>query len=107
MPMDMKRTLAFLLIGIAAVALIAPTIAPNAARGSNRNVSLEQGKYLAQSVTMCFECHSERDFSTAGWPIPSVLAGSGRILWGGDTDNQLIAPNITPDATTGLQISPI
>ena len=102
MPMDMKRTLAFLLIGIAAVALIAPTIAPNAARGSNRNVSLEQGKYLAQSVTICFECHSERDFSKPGWPIPAGRVGSGRILWGEGTANQIIAPNITPDVATGI-----
>jgi cytochrome c553 len=78
MPMDTKRTLAFLLLVVAVEALLAPAIVRNAARGSNRSASLEQGKYLVESVTICFECHSERDFSKPGWPIPPGRAGSGR-----------------------------
>jgi hypothetical protein len=102
MPMDTKRTLAFLLIVIAAEAFIAPTIAPYAARRSNRSATLEQGRYLVDSVTICFECHSERDFSKPGWPIPPGRVGSGRILWGEGSPNQVIAPNITPDVATGI-----
>ena len=75
MPRDTKRTVAFLLIVIAAAVFIARTIVTNAARGSNRSDSLEQGKYLVESVTICFECHSERDFSKPGWPIPPGRAG--------------------------------
>src|SRR4029077_19535903 len=92
-PMDVKRILAFLLIVIAAEALIALTIVPN---------GLEQGKYLVESVMICFECHSERDFSKPGWPIPPGRVGSGRILWGEGSPNQVIAPNITPDVATGI-----
>ena len=78
--MDTKRILAFLSIVFGAEAFIAPTIVPNAARGSNRSDMLEEGKYLVESVTICFECHSERDFTKPGWPIPPRRAGSGRIL---------------------------
>src|SRR5258705_11804777 len=75
-PMDVKRILAFLLIVIAAEALIASTIVPN---------GLEQGKYLVESVAICFECHSERDFSKPGWPIPPGRVGGGRVLSGEGT----------------------
>jgi mono/diheme cytochrome c family protein len=92
-PMDVKRILVFLLMVIAAEALIASTIVPN---------GLEQGKYLVESVTICFECHSERDFSKPGWPIPPGRVGSGRVLWGEGSPNQVIAPNITPDVATGI-----
>ncbi len=102
MPMHTKRTLAFLLIVTAAEAFIAPTIVPYAAGGSKRSATLEQGRYLVESVTICFECHSERDFSKPGWPIPPGRVGSGRILWGEGSPNQIIAPNITPDAATGI-----
>src|SRR6476660_4599092 len=102
MPMDTKRTLALLLMVIAAAASTSPTVMPYAARGSNRSASLEQGKYLVESVTICFECHSERDFSKPGWPIPPGRGGVGRILWGEGGPNQGIAPNITPDAATGI-----
>ena len=102
MPMDTKRNLAFLLIVIAAEPFIVPTIGPYAARRSNRSATLEQGRYLVDSVTICFECHSERDFSKPGWPIPPGRVGSGRILWGEGSPNQVIAPNITPDVATGI-----
>jgi mono/diheme cytochrome c family protein len=102
MPMDTKRNLAFLLIVFAAEAFIAPSIGSYAARRSNRSAALEQGRYLVDSVTICFECHSERDFSKPGWPIPPGRVGSGRILWGEGGPNQVIAPNITPDAATGI-----
>jgi mono/diheme cytochrome c family protein len=102
MPMNTKPPLGFLLIFIAAAAIVAAAIVPHAARGSNRSASLEQGRYLVESVTICFECHSERDFSEPGWPIPPGRVGSGRILWGEGSSNQVIAPNITPDVATGI-----
>jgi mono/diheme cytochrome c family protein len=100
--MNTKRTLAFLLIFIAAEAVIALAIVAYAATGSNSSASLEQGRYLVESVTICFECHSERDFSKPGWPIPPGRVGSGRVLWGEGRSNQVIAPNITPDEATGI-----
>src|SRR6516165_5613903 len=100
--MDVKRILAFLLIVIAAEALIASIIVRNAARGSNRTASLEQGKYLVESVTICFECHSERDFSKPGWPIPTGRKGSGRVLRGEGRPDAIVARNISPDKEAGI-----
>jgi len=99
---DAKRILTFLFTAIGAAVLIAATIVPSVAGGPNNNASLEQGKYLVESVTICFECHSERDFSKPGWPIPQGRVGSGRILWGEGSPNQVVAPNITPDKATGI-----
>lgn len=58
---------------------------------------VERGRYLVEAVTICFECHSERDYTKPGWPIPPGRKGSGRVLWGA-----LVAPNISPDKTTGI-----
>ncbi|SRR5712692_2205683 len=63
---------------------------------------IDEGKYLVEAVAICFECHSERDFTSPGWPIPAGKAGDGRILWGEGTKDQLVAPNITPDKETGI-----
>jgi hypothetical protein len=63
---------------------------------------LEHGRYLVEAVAICFECHSERDFSRPGWPIPAGRKGSGRILYGEGTKDQLVAPNISPDPMTGI-----
>lgn len=64
--------------------------------------SLQHGRYLVESVAICFECHSERDYTDRGWPIPKGRVGGGRILVGEGTASQLIAPNISPDRDTGL-----
>jgi mono/diheme cytochrome c family protein len=60
------------------------------------------GEYLVESVAICFECHSERDFSKPGWPIPPGRKGSGRILRGEGTADPIVAPNISPDKETGI-----
>jgi len=64
--------------------------------------SRDQGRYLVEAVAICFECHSERDFSKPGWPIPEGRAGGGRILWGEGSPDQAVAPNISPDKATGI-----
>lgn len=69
---------------------------------SKPSESRTTGKYLVESVTICFECHSERDFSKPGWPIPPGRTGSGRILGGEGTPEQGVAPNISPDKETGI-----
>jgi mono/diheme cytochrome c family protein len=62
---------------------------------------LERGRYLVEGVTLCFGCHSTYDRSTA--EIPALVGHKG----GGGTFAQegmpwLTAPNITPDAETGV-----
>src|SRR6266571_7530524 len=63
--------------------------------------ALARGKYLVESVAICFECHSERDYSRPGWPIPPGRTGGGRIL-SHEGPTQLVAPNISPDESTGI-----
>lgn len=64
--------------------------------------SLESVKYPVEHVAICFECHSERDYSRFGWPIAPGMAGAGRIMLGEGTTDQLVAPNITPDKDTRI-----
>jgi mono/diheme cytochrome c family protein len=72
--------------------------AANAETGPN----LDRGKYLAEAVAICFECHSEREYRLPGWPIKRGMKASGRILYGGGTSHQLVAPNISTDKATGI-----
>jgi mono/diheme cytochrome c family protein len=64
---------------------------------------LARGKYLVEHVSGCFDCHSERT-AAYGLPIKPGREGVGGFIW----DKQigfpgtLAAPNITPDAETGL-----
>lgn len=65
---------------------------------------LARGRYLAENVSVCFHCHSQADLSVFGTPPkPGTLAGGGMCL-GADDDfpGAMCAPNITPDADTGL-----
>jgi mono/diheme cytochrome c family protein len=80
--------------GVALLPLFPDTSAPAPSRIS--------GEYLVESVAICFECHSGRDFSKPGWPIPPGRKGSGRILRGEGSPDPIVAPNITPDKETGI-----
>ncbi|HXJ94425.1 MAG TPA: hypothetical protein VMT20_16385 [Terriglobia bacterium] len=62
----------------------------------------DRGRYLVEAVAICFECHSERDFSKPGWPIPPGRVGGGRILSGEGSADQIVAQNISPDPATGI-----
>lgn len=59
---------------------------------------LERGKYLANHVTICMDCHSTRDWSIYSGPIDSTKIGVG----GEEFNQQLgfpgeyISPNVTP-----------
>jgi len=102
MKMVTKRARAFLFLVLGAGVVSAGNVVSCAAGGSNKVATVEQGKYLVEWVAICFECHSERDFSKPGWPIPAGRVGSGRILWGEGQPNQVVAPNISPDKDTGI-----
>jgi mono/diheme cytochrome c family protein len=59
---------------------------------------IERGKYLANNVTMCVDCHSQRDYSKFGAPMVPGTTGQGGELFGramGFPGNYY-APNITP-----------
>lgn len=65
---------------------------------------VERGKYLAHHVTICMDCHSQRDFSQFSGPIKEGTEGMG-----GETFNEkfgipgvVYARNITPDTANGI-----
>jgi len=64
---------------------------------------LARGKYLAEHVSGCFDCHSERVVAY-GMPIKPGREGVGGFVWnkGIGFPGTLAAPNITPDPETGL-----
>jgi mono/diheme cytochrome c family protein len=65
---------------------------------------VERGKYLANNVAGCIDCHSKRDFSKYSGPVtPGTEGGGGMVFdqkWG--IPGVLIGKNITPDAETGI-----
>ena len=59
---------------------------------------LERGKYLANHVTVCIDCHSERDWSLFSGPLKSAKIGSGgeKFDHGAGFPGEVYSPNITP-----------
>lgn len=61
---------------------------------------MERGKYLAENVLGCFDCHSERDWKSPGAPTIVGKFGGGQV-WVEEGMQWLVVPNITPDKETG------
>ena len=61
---------------------------------------LERGRYLAEGVLQCLNCHSERDESRPGAPPIEGKEGAGHIFYD-EPPVRLVAPNLTPDKETG------
>lgn len=60
---------------------------------------LQRGKYLAENLAACFDCHSETHPET-GEPLPGKL-GVGQVRPVPELPFPIIYPNITPDPETG------
>ena len=61
--------------------------------------AIERGKYLAEHVAVCVDCHSERDFTRFAGPIKAGTMGKGGERFDGPTaglPGVLYASNITP-----------
>lgn len=61
---------------------------------------VERGNYLAHHVTLCMDCHSQRDFTKFSGPIKPGTEGIGGDLFdqGVGIPGEITAPNITPAA---------
>lgn len=61
---------------------------------------LERGKYLAENVSGCIDCHSIRDFSKWAGPIKEESKGGGGELWSEEMGlpGNIYSRNITPFA---------
>lgn len=64
---------------------------------------IARGKYLANHVLGCFDCHSERDWTKYGGPIRGAK-GVGSACWDGQYEmpGKLCFPNITPHQSAGI-----
>lgn len=63
---------------------------------------LERGRYLANGLTGCLDCHSQRDWSSHGGPIIAGTEAGGAEFPLNGFPGRLFAPNITPDSQTGV-----
>ena len=59
---------------------------------------LERGKYLANHVTVCIDCHTQRDWSKFSGPLDPTKLGSGgeKFDHGVGFPGEVYVPNITP-----------
>lgn len=62
---------------------------------------LERGRYLANGLTGCIDCHSKRDWTLHGAPVTAGTEGGGAEFPATGLPGRLVAPNITPDPETG------
>jgi mono/diheme cytochrome c family protein len=62
---------------------------------------LSRGKYLAWSVTGCFDCHSETDWSAPEAPPKTGKLGGGLVFPLEGLPGRVVSSNITPDVETG------
>jgi mono/diheme cytochrome c family protein len=78
-------------------------VPPRAASVAVTPERVTRGKYLFEVVADCDGCHSERDFSRFGGPVVSAGRGKGFVFPDAmGLPGKVVAPNITPDAETGL-----
>lgn len=67
---------------------------------------VERGRYLANHVTACIHCHSQRDFTKYSGPVIPGTEGGGGTKYSSELlaaiPGVIYSPNITPDKETGL-----
>ena len=61
---------------------------------------IARGKYLAEHVAVCTDCHSQRDWTRYAGPIKPDTYGAGGEVWDERVDfpGRLVSKNITPSA---------
>jgi len=59
--------------------------------------SVERGRYLAENVALCTECHRPFDMSTFEPNGPKGSGGSPEPSHGADSDMEFVPPNLTSD----------
>jgi len=80
---------------ISVVALVSLSTSP---LSTAQDASVERGKYLANTVAACGNCHNPRD-AKGQYIEDKLLAGGARI---GLPKSTVYGANITPDAETGI-----
>jgi mono/diheme cytochrome c family protein len=79
------------------------TMLPNVGDAPNIKIEaspaqIERGKYLANHVTVCMDCHSTRDWSTFAGPMVAGTEGKGGEVFDEKLGfpGRFVAPNLTP-----------
>jgi mono/diheme cytochrome c family protein len=95
-----------LFVGISFTIGWRPFLGPRTRPVTNRKFEataarLERGRYLANSVMGCTDCHSEHDWNTPGAPAIEAKLGAGEIFPDEGLPGKIVAPNLTPDPVTG------
>ncbi|WP_367916288.1 c-type cytochrome [Leadbetterella sp. DM7] len=67
-------------------------------RVSRDSTSITRGKYLANHVAVCMDCHSRRDWSLFSGPVPPGRVGGGGELFGREAGfpGTIYSTNLTP-----------
>jgi len=91
-----------LLVGavVAYVYYMLPSIDVKEVKVANSAEQIERGKYLAEHVAVCNDCHSQRDWSLLSAPIKESTKGGGGEIFGKKKGfpGEYVASNITPAA---------
>lgn len=77
---------------------VGPSAPPPAA--APRGLSVARGQYLAESVSLCWACHTERNQMTGALVGPK-FGGTKGFTESDDPDHSWSPPNITSDPETG------
>lgn len=108
----MKKILLYVVIalvvivggGYAALVLKKPAMNPPSAMKVEATAErLQRGKYIFENVSDCGGCHSERNWDKFGAPVYDGRIGVGYAFPPElGLPGKVVAPNLTPDAETGL-----
>jgi len=81
---------------------IGPKARPLTSRSFERTPQrLERGRYIATALSGCIYCHSPHQWNAPGDPIVAGMEGAGEELPYGGLPGRIVAPNLTPDPSTG------
>jgi len=87
-------------VGRIAQSLVLKPKMPSGHVYGERAATVEYGAYLANVLSACVACHTERDQSTGNF-VGAPLAGGTRFVYEEDLSKVVLVPNITPDMATG------
>lgn len=86
-------------IGLGYITLFLPNVGkPEDIKIAITPERIARGRYLANNVALCTDCHSQRDWSKKEGPVdPGSLASGGNVFDANDgIPGKIYAPNITP-----------
>jgi len=81
---------------------VGPRMRPVTTRTFDRTPErLARGRYLAENVSGCIDCHSPHDWTKHDALVPSGMEGAGESFPLAGLPGAITAPNLTPDMETG------